>query len=373
MHSPCGSTAFAISLARPHTGWVPTRELTLEDFRFNPPTISLDDVESAARHLYGLSGRMTQLSGERDQNVRIETSDGDFVLKIAGQGEDPLVVDLQVSVLKHLEASVPELPVPRVIDQVDGKAVGVIVDRSGSTHQMRLVTYLPGVTFDAARNVPASALQAIGRVQARMCRALSGFDHAGADHFMPWDISNGLIQSDQLWRHAQADVIAVVGDQRGYLTDVVSARFDGLRRQVIHNDAHRGNLLRANESSHGLTGVIDFGDMVKAPLVDDLAVSASSFVRASDDPITSVESLATGFNSVFPLQDEEVDALFDLILARLVLGLLLFDFMIAKESGHTTNIMRERPEALAGLARWLTLDPDQLTHRLHAVLAGGRT
>jgi len=175
---------------------------------------------------------------------------------------------------------------------------------------MRLVTYLPGITFDAARNVPAQSLEAIGEVQGKMCRALSEFDHAGADHFMPWDISNGLIRSDQLWAHAQADVIAVGGTQRGYLTDVVFPRFDGLRRQVIHNDAHRGNLLRASESSHELTGVIDFGDMVKAPLVDDLAVSGSSFVRASDDLMTSVESLAAGFNSVFPLRDEEVDALY---------------------------------------------------------------
>ncbi len=372
MRLSVGSTAFAISPVRPHTGWVPTRELTLEDLRFNPPTIPIEEVAAVAATSYGLSGSFSHLPGERDQNVRIETDNGDYVLKIASQLEDPLVVDFQVSVLKHLEASAPELPVPRVVDDLDGNAISVISDRSGSTCQMRLVTYLPGITFDAARNVPEEALRAIGSVQGTMCSALSEFDHPGADHFMPWDISNGLIRSDQLWAHAQADVTAVVGDQRGYLTDAISARFSDLRRQVIHNDAHRGNLLRTSASSHELTGVIDFGDMVKAPLVDDLAVSGSSFARASDDPITSVEALAAGFDSVFPLRDEEVDALYDLILARLLLGLLLFDFMIAKESDHTRHILRERPEALAGLATWLTVDSNQLSHRLRTALTRDR-
>lgn len=358
------TAAFAISSGRPHTGPVPTRELSLEDLRLNPPSISLDVVAVAASTSYGLSGRMTQLSGERDQNVRIETDGGDFVLKIAGPLEDPSVVGFQVAVLKHLEATAPELPVPRIVDGIDGNAIGAIVDQSGSTCQMRLVTYLPGITFDAARNVPAEPLRAIGRVQGKMCQALSGFDHAGADHFMPWDISNGLIGGDQLWRHAQADVIGVVGSHQEYLADVAASKFSDLRRQVIHNDAHRGNLLRADKSSHELTGVIDFGDMVKAPLIDDLAVSGSSFARASDDPIAAVEALATGFNSVFPLHDEEVGVLYDFILVRLVLGLLLFDFMIAKGSDYTTHVLRERPEAMDGLAKWLTVDSDQLTHRL---------
>ena len=43
-----------------------------------------------------------------------------------------------------------------------------------------------------------------------------------------------------------------------------------LPSQVIHNDAHYGNLLCATNNPEQLTGVIDFGDIIKRPLVVDL-------------------------------------------------------------------------------------------------------
>ena len=57
-----------------------------------------------------------------------------------------------------------------------------------------------------------------------------------------------------------------------------------LPRQVIHNDGHAGNLLRADAGSEHVTGLIDFGDLVHTVTVADLAVSGASLVPHQADP-----------------------------------------------------------------------------------------
>jgi hydroxylysine kinase len=344
------------------------RSLVLEDFRFNPPQIPAAQVADAVSEIYGLRGQMTSLPGERDQNFRVESGDTDVVVKIAGVLEDPGVVDLQVSVLQHLARVEPDLPVPRVVLTAEGSPIGVLHSDEGVEHLVRTLTFLPGITFESARSLPRDDVVAIGRTQATMCKALEGLRHPAADHFMPWDISNGLIISDQLWSQAGDDVIAIASGSRDYLAERVVPRMEGLRRQVIHNDCHRGNLLRSDTDRFDVVGIIDFGDLVRAPLVEDLAVSAAGFVGSDDDSEGAVTALAVGFDSVFPLHDEEVEALYGLVLARLVLTALLFDFMIGEQAPHAVNVIPERPEVIVELETWIELDERSFTDRLHRAL-----
>ena len=75
----------------------------------------------------------------------------------------------------------------------------------------------------------------------------------------------------------------------------------GLRSQVIHGDAHTGNVLRSTATSYDVCGLIDFGDMVEAPTVIDLAIAAGSFIELHEDAMATVLSMTLGFNEVVPL------------------------------------------------------------------------
>ena len=57
----------------------------------------------------------------------------------------------------------------------------------------------------------------------------------------------------------------------------------GLRRQVIHNDFNPHNVLADAVDDTRIAGVIDFGDMVHAPLVQDLA-TACAYLKAICSP-----------------------------------------------------------------------------------------
>lgn len=343
--------------------------LTAEDLRFNPPSYDRDVLARAALDLYDLHAELEPLVGERDQNMLVTTAEGKkFVLKVSGSLEDPLVTELQTCALLHLEKTAPEIPVPRVIPNRHGLTADTFVGEDGTEHVIRLLEHVPGVTFDGASDIALEDLCAIGAFQGRVCQALASFEHPAANHFMPWDISNGLIDSDELWASASSETLEIAGPLRARMAEQTLPGMKKLRSQIIHGDAHVGNLLRPDIGSHRVCGLIDFGDMVAAPLAVDLAVSAASFISLNEDAQEVVVSLARGFNEVVPLSDDEIELLYDLTLARHVLSALLFDLQLATSSA-TDLVPDDREDGLACMRRWLRVDRAELTERLHAALS----
>ena len=59
--------------------------------------------------------------------------------------------------------------------------------------------------------------------------------------------------------------------------------------------------------------------MVRAPLVNDLAVAASYQLEPGADPLAPAIRFAAAYHAVSPLQEAELDVLFDLMMARLAM------------------------------------------------------
>lgn len=343
--------------------------LSADDLRFNPPSLGGDVLARAAGDLFNIRGEMSPLVGERDQNTLITTAEGEkYVLKVSGALEDPLITDMQTRALQHLEQTTPEIPVPRVVPNRQGQPSDQLVGAGGVGHVVRLLTYIPGITFDEASDIAENDLRAMGAFQGCVSLALASFRHPASRHFMPWDVSNGLLADEELWACAEADTLEIAAPVRFRLGKQVLPAMARLRSQVIHGDAHAGNLLRPSAASHRVTGLIDFGDMVEAPLAVDLAVMAASFTDVNDDCLSAVVSLAQGFNQVVPLSSDELDQLYDLILARLVLSALLYDFQLSKCAGTLEVVMEDRPAGLTRLRDWLQLEATELTARLRDAL-----
>ena len=104
---------------------------------------------------------------------------------------------------------------------------------------------------------------------------LRGFEHEAGALALPWDIQ----RADEV-----APLLAHVADPaRRALAERAMARFTeharpalpGLRAQAIHNDLNLYNVLVDPRDHDVIAGILDFGDMVRAPLVNDLAVAAS--------------------------------------------------------------------------------------------------
>ena len=139
-----------------------------------------------------------------------------------------------------------------------------------------------------------------------------------------------------------------------------------LRAQVVHSDGHADNLLRAESGSDEIVGIIDFGDMVHAPLVQDLAVTLASFARHGEMSLENAVAQVEAWNAVLPLADEELEILHDLTLLRLATALCLYDFRIHATEKPEAWLTEERPDIVRALSKFLALDRAEVHERYRA-------
>jgi Ser/Thr protein kinase RdoA (MazF antagonist) len=340
--------------------------LTAENLKFEPPTFSKARLVEIAQRFFGLKGTLKALDGERDQNSHIITDDGrQFVLKISGATEDKGVVDFQVMALEHIAKRDDGLPVPRLVPGKNKEIVQRVYE-NGDCYQVRLMTFLPGIPHEDGKRPSLEGMKNIGVFLARLNQALSGFSHPAENSFMAWDIGNGLIFNQQLQEQLPDEIRLLIEPLLEHLEYEVYPKLNSLRNQVIHQDAHGGNLLRTDRDSEDVSGIIDFGDLIHGPLVCDIAVCLAHFVQETDDFQAVCSALCQGFDSVTPLQVEELDLLLDLVIARLILNVQLFEFHLSNVTNPPAYIEEELPGLYETLIKLATINRNSFSRSLQS-------
>lgn len=287
------------------------------------PAVSCRLAEAMAKEHFGLAATAKGLSSERDRNFHLCTDDGrDFVLKIANSKEHPGVTDFQSQALLHMASRDPQLPVPRVCTTLTGALQARTALDRGQWCTVRLLSYLPGRPI-AGTSCPPALRNELGKCLARIGRCLSDFSHPHADHALLWDIKNAASLRQLVEHIAESDRRSLVDR---YLEDFqcrVSPELMALRCQVIYNDLNPGNVLVDSSQAQRVTGIIDFGDMVRSPLVVDVAVAAAYQLRFTEDPLDAATEFIAAYHHTVPLEDGEIALLANLIAIRLVTSTII--------------------------------------------------
>src|ERR671916_869670 len=121
---------------------------------------------------------------------------------------------------------------------------------------------------------------------------------------------------------------ALRDDAHGVAADVL-ARFvadvepalRALPAQAIHNDANEHNVLVGADGR--VSGLIDFGDVCRAPRVCGLAVAAAYAMTLLAVPEREVLPLVAGYHARVPLTEEELALLPALIRTRLAMSVAM--------------------------------------------------
>ncbi len=304
------------------------------------PRLSCDEAERIAGEHFGVSGTATALASERDQNFRIVTPQGPgFVLKIANPLEDPQATDFQTQALLRIAKGDPEIPVPRVFTTKDG-ATRATIDLAGHQQSIvRLLTYLPGVPLADVASTPRLRVR-LGVCLARIDKAMCGFTHPGADHGLLWNMKHAVNLIGLVGHLSDAPQQAVVARYIAHFENAVLPLLASLRSQVIYNDLSPGNVLVDPEDPERLIGIIDFGDMVRSPLIVDVAIAAAYQLRHTPDPFDAAGQLLGGFHSETPLEERELDLLFDLIATRLASAMIITAWRASLHPDNRQYILR---------------------------------
>jgi 4-aminobutyrate aminotransferase-like enzyme/aminoglycoside phosphotransferase (APT) family kinase protein len=278
-----------------------------------PPSFDAAAAARIAERHFDKRGTVSELGGERDQNFRVTTDDGDaFVLKISNPADDADDLDLQTEALRHVADVAPDLPVMRVVPAVDGSP-WVSVDDGDTTYHVRMFTHLPDGGASAAA-MDDDALFELGATVARVGEALRGFFHPNARYDILWDLRHTpdlRAALDDIPDGRRRDHAERVFDR---FDDRVAPAFETLRAQVVHNDLTLDNVLLGDDGR--VSGIVDFGDLTHTALVCDLAIALASVMYRRDDPLEAAAVVTRGYVSVTPLEDEEARILGDLVAAR---------------------------------------------------------
>jgi 4-aminobutyrate aminotransferase-like enzyme/Ser/Thr protein kinase RdoA (MazF antagonist) len=287
------------------------------------PDFTLEDAERIARETYGMNTKGKEFYAERDRSFYLRADDGrEFVLKIVHPDEDESNIDFQIAALNWVARQDSGLPIPRVQHTSDGAQIGHRPSADGRKHAVWMLSYLPGTPI--MESDPADAtIRALGRIMGRMDLALRGFFHPAAGRECVWDAR----MAPRLAPH-----LALIEDakERALLEGIIARfaadalpRLNGLRAQVIHNDFNFHNVLVDEMNPDRISGLIDFGDMIHAPLIIELAVAGSDAVLGTDQPLERVAELLRGYHEIMPLSVQETDLVFDLIQSRHAMALAI--------------------------------------------------
>jgi 4-aminobutyrate aminotransferase-like enzyme/Ser/Thr protein kinase RdoA (MazF antagonist) len=282
------------------------------------PEVTPDQAAAWLSVHYGLSGALKELGSHQDRNFLLDSGDGRrFVLKICHGDYSTLELAAQHEALRHLSRQ-SDVRVPAVIAAVDGiDLLTLAVD--GHPVHVRLLEFIDGRSLAHVAHLSRQVMTGLAELCAQVDIALAGFEHPGLERILQWDP-----------RHASAlikHLLPVIenAEERACIEEAAlqaHARLLPLIAQLpvqaIHMDITEYNVVWDRDSHRmwQLQGLIDFGDLVRTWRIADLSVTCAALLHHADgDPLFILPAIAA-YHAINPLQREELQALWPLIVAR---------------------------------------------------------
>lgn len=304
-------------------------------------------AERIAQDSYGLVGTATWLAGEKDSNFRLNaTSGAAFFLKILSPGEDPAVSRLHSEALVHVEETAPELPLPRIVRARDGAPDRRVIVAPDDVRTVRVTTFTPGRSQAAGPRTDAQR-RAAGALLAQLQEALEGFTHPAEDHESSWDLRHAVRLRGVLDLFPDDGRRARLASTLDVFEEWILPLLPGLPHQVVHNDLGGDNILVDPHHPDCITGVIDFGDMVRTARLFDVAIAAAYQLGLDADPLGPALAFLRGYASVAALSETEIALLPTAIRTRMALRLLIPEWRARRFPERRDYLTRNSPAVWA--------------------------
>ncbi|MBI6907357.1 aminotransferase [Pseudomonas palleroniana] len=281
------------------------------------PQVSPDQAAQLLRQHYGLDGALQSLGSQQDLNYRIDSERGRFVLKISRGEYAANELQAQHAALNDLQGR-EHIRVPKVIQSLKGDEL-LTVSLDDQTLHLRLLEYIDGRPLTDLPHLSREVIRGFGALCGRMSQALAGFEHPGLERTLQWDP-----------RHAQeliTHLLTTVQDlpQRAALAQVarqveayVKPLAQRLPWQAVHMDITDDNVVWQRDAQRHwqCQGVIDFGDLVHTWRIADLSVTCAALLHHAEGDPFAILPAVQACHAITPLQREELQVLWPLIVAR---------------------------------------------------------
>ena len=314
---------------------------------YKTPVFSELDAIGLAAEFYGLTVTASSLPSERDRNFRLTEKDGNrYILRISTHEEPLDILELQNHALDHLAQHAPSVAVQRPITSNDGRKIIEVSDSNGVSHAMRLMSWLSGRVLAESRPHSTELMADLGAALGAIDRALLDFNDRAANRALKWDLQHPLWVRDFLGHISIPERRILVERHLDRFEIQVQPALSSMRQSVIHADANDHNVLVGADAATGrraITGIIDFGDLIRSATVCELAIASAYAMLDKQYPIETAAAIAGGYHGQLPLHEDEIEALFPLIITRLCVSVTNSAFQRKEHPDNEYLVISEKP------------------------------
>jgi len=218
----------------------------------------------------------------------------------------------------------------------------------------RVLSWLDGIFFKETNHTPdllKSFGQSLARMDLELKKTASIVIRARQ---IEWDLQYFLNLQGKLNHISDPSLRKMVYYFFIQFKEFVFPELPHLRKSIIHNDANDWNVLVQDGK---VSGMIDFGDMVYAPLIQELAVALTYSMFRKDDPLKWAAYIIAGYHEILPLEEKELELLYYLIAARLSMSVILSSEGIQNNPENEYLLISQKP-AWDLLNKWIAISPD---------------
>ncbi|MFK7772653.1 MAG: aminotransferase class III-fold pyridoxal phosphate-dependent enzyme [Saprospiraceae bacterium] len=320
--------------------------------------ISIEQAEKIALHYYAIKAEAKKLDGEVDFNFFLKSENGQlYTLKISRPSTQEEELIFQANLMEHLKKKNLPFQVPELIPAPDGSLYKKIRNEQNQEVWIRLQKWVAGKMLDEVNPRTPKILTQWGKTAGQFSLALQDFDHPAAHRFYKWNPSETLFSKKfQQYIYGEEEKEIAAHFWNLFETETQS-KLNQLRKSVNYNDAHEHNLLVNDDLLNPeISGVIDFGDALFSHTINELAIACAYACMHFLNPLEAATHVIKGFHKVFPLEEKEIEVLYSLISARLMITVANAAWNKHKEPDNKYLLISENP-AWDLLKKWRNISP----------------
>jgi 4-aminobutyrate aminotransferase-like enzyme/Ser/Thr protein kinase RdoA (MazF antagonist) len=290
-----------------------------------------------------------RIDGYDNVNYLVKSHDSKYIFKTYAY--KPEVYDLACAESDILTA-LGNGRFPRPIKSRDGDAVKII-EIHGQRLIIRLLSFLEGDFFSEVPHTP-DLFESFGSFLARMELQLRHLrNYVIESRKFEWDLQHLYLNEPYIQDIPDPHDKKVVNYFMQQYRELVVPALPRLRKSLIHNDGNDRNVLVTDGN---VSGIIDFGDVAYAPLINELAVAITYAIMDKSDPLQWARHILKAYHQILPLLPEETDLLYYLLAGRLCLSVCNSAHSKKLDPGNDYIAVSEQ-SAWTLLHRWLEINP----------------
>ncbi|MFT6808766.1 MAG: 4-aminobutyrate aminotransferase-like enzyme/Ser/Thr protein kinase RdoA (MazF antagonist) [Saprospiraceae bacterium] len=330
----------------------------MDNLPFKDLVVSEAQAASLAKEYFNLNVSAKVLPGEVDFNFKLSGIDGtSYLLKVSRDDTSLKELQFQQSIIEHLSAQSLPFAIPSMLPNKRGAYITSLIDVHGTKRRLRLQSWVAGRMLADVNPRTRELYYCWGKTVGQLTKAFEGFDHEEAHRFYKWDPSETLYSRQYLeYIHKDQHKEIAIYFWNLFESETLP-KVSHLRKGVNYNDAHEHNLLvGSNFANSTIDGVIDFGDVIYTHKINELAITCAYACMYVPDPLHATVEVIRGFHEQFKLREEELEVLYSLIAARLLITVSSAAWNRYQEPGNAYLSISEEP-AWDLLEKWRDVAP----------------